>query len=1059
VPSTIPSSRLVRRHAAAAQAVEEETETYDNTPLLSSFQSDPDNGDRPKSGIPRRHEFVSPPWSYLPEAFNKSLLSGEITSPTDFRSTFELHKCQSGQLAQISTLEAIFVIYLTSAEPSQWAWLSGQLQHMVAAVDDAGPSAFRNDTPDLGNVMRAYCLAQLGQTTEARNALNLLRNRSERAVVHAIKGLVLLELNEPDGAQDEMSKAIRRGVTRSGAWMSKACLRAISLYLRQANQENAIGVMQKGGDQFLKLFYDKTRRNNVPKLTQMWSKWLSKVPASISTADSSYQGLRVQRIHFGLIAGDADRSREALELFINMKHQDAIRHNVLRNLMIKDVIALFRHLVAIDQIQAAMFVFNTIRENRPLVHDNLTACLFHLSESEVDVTHEMEQIWELINTIAEPSPVDRRSIARLYAGRGDLEATQAVYADWVAPAARADYQKNRYLLLAAVTGSHATEAIQYLKPVLHYKPDLIPFNQVLEMLIWIKQDEAALDLYGSISDYLPSDTTPDNRTYTSIISIYGRRRDPQGAEDTLQAMLAADVQPDAATWSALLNAYVESGDWSGVAGRWETIPEQYKKADSVIATGMKAMVLQSFPFSRVLSIFRSVEKPSTRHWALVLQSASESQNIEAMEALFQEMRSISQESPEAAKPNVYTWSIILHAYLRVNDVKKSQTIYDEMLAAGIVPTSITYSMIISSYAADGRSGTLQRAQEFAMSIYRLANLPDGQLRLASERGARGQVHENLLSPLVIAAGQAGQPELAGEYFDLVAEKETPSLPLYTQYLDAWRKAGDLHMVKAIWAELFALACRTVASQSSLSTRKTTTRTPENALCIPLSIVLITLGKEKRLLDIKETWNACRTAGFGFDSANFNHLAVSLAQSGDVEGAFDVVENVLIETEATEIDETPPPIPDATEPSFRPPNRRIENISNDSYHPDPGAEPLNALVSTTANDALWGPHFKTIAALDTLISQLETSESNRAWLGLMSEEAEAEEDSEGDGSPVELAQFDTCVRDSNTGQPKKTTAKGLLMKLNRKYSKAMALVMFHRRKQASLAQKKVTRKGQ
>jgi hypothetical protein len=231
------------------------------------------------------------------------------------------------------------------------------------------------------------------------------------------------------------------------------------------------------------------------------------------------------------------------------------------------------------------------------------------------------------------------------------------------------------------------------------------------------------------------------------------------------------------------------------------------------------------------------------------------------------------------------------------------------------------------------------------------------------------------------------------------------------------------------------------------------------LCIPLSIVLITLGKEKRLLDIKETWNAVRTAGFGFDASNFNHLAVSLAQSGDVEGAFDVVENVLIEAEATEIDDIRPTIPDATEPSFRPPNRRIENMSNDSYRPDVGAEPLNDLVSTTNNDTLWGPHFKTLATLDTLISQLETSESNRAWLGLMSEEAEAEEDSEGDGSPVELAQFDTCVRNANTGQPKKTTAKGLLMKLNRKYSKAMALVMFHRRKQASLAQKKVTRKSQ
>lgn len=972
---------------------------------------------------------------------------------------FETNKCQSGQLAQIATLEAIFVIYLSSAEPSQWAWLSGQLQHMVAAVDDAGPSAFRHDTPDLGNVMRAYCLTQLGQASEARHVLGLLRNRSERAVIHAIDGLVLLQLNDQDAAQEQMIKATRRGITRSGAWMSKACRRAISLYLRLATQEDGIGVMRNGGDQFLKLFYDKTRRNAVPRFTKMWSKWLSTVPASISIENSSYQGLRVQRIHFALIAQNAERNKDAFELFINMREHDQIRHNVLRHLAIQDVIALFRNLIADKQIQAAMYVFNEIREIRPLSHENLTTCLVHLSSSEVDVAQEMEQIWTLINAIAQPDSVDRRSMARLHSGRGDLQATQAVYADWVAPTDKADHQRNRYLLRAAVRGGHVDEALQYLKATLDYKPEINLFNQVLELLIRIKQDEDALDLYHHRSDYFPSDTKPDNHTFTSIIGIYGRRRDPQGAEDTLQTMLAANIEPDAATWSALLNAHVESGDWAGVVSRWETIPEEYSKANSVVATGMKAMVLQSFPFSRVHSIFRSIENPTSRHWALVLQSASDHKDFRALEALFHEMQTTSQEFSEAAKPNIFTWSIVLHTYLRADHAKKSQAIYDEMLSAGIVPTSVTYSMIISSYAADGRPGTLQRAQEFAMSIYRLANSSDGQWRLAAESGSRGQVHENLLSPLVIAAGQAGQPELAGEYFNLVAEKETPSLPLYTQYLDAWRKAGDLYMVKAIWAELFALACRTVANTPSLSTRKSTTRTPENALCIPLSIVLITLGKERRLLDIKETWNAVRTAGFGFDASNFNHLAVSLAQSGDVEGAFDVVENVLIEPEATEVDEPRPTIPDATEPAFRPPNRRLESGPVESYRPDAGAEALNALVPTTSNDTPWAPHFKTIATLDTLISQLETSESNRAWLGLMSEEAEAEEDGEGDGSPVELREFDTCVRDASTGQPKKTSAKGLLMKLNRKYSKAMALVMFHRRKQASLAQKKVNRKAQ
>jgi pentatricopeptide repeat protein len=927
---------------------------------------------------------------------------------------------------------------------------------MLAAVDDAGPSAFHNDTPDLGNVIRAYCLAKLGQTTDARNTLAALRNRSERAVIHVINGLVLFHLNDTQGAKEEMTKAIRRGVTRSGTWMSIACLRGISLYLRQASPVDVIEVMRKGGDQFLKLFFDKTRRNNVPKFTRMWSKWLANVPASISTANSSYQGLRVQRIHFGLIASDPERSRETLELFINMKNHDEIRHNVIRHLMIKDVIALFRHLVAINQVQAAMYVFDGIQQNRSLGHENLTACLSHLSTCEVDVSREMQQIWGLISAIGAPTSTDRRSMARLHARQGDLEATQKVYANFVAPSELGEQQQDRYLLRAAVRGGHADEAIRYLKPVLRSRPEIRYVNSVLDMLIRIKQDDRALELYQTLSDTLTSEIKPDNLTFTFLIGIHVRRRDPAGAESVLQTMSAANVEPDAAAWSSVLNAYVESGDWAGVASRWETIPEKFKKADSVVATGMKAMVLQALPLSRVLAVFRSIENPTSRHWALVLQSASDHQDWDAMEGLFQEMQSASQESPDAAKPTVYTWSIVLHAYLRANHVKKSQDIYDDMLSAGIVPTSVTYSMIISSYAADGRSGTLQRAQEFAMSIYRLASLPDAASRLARETGGRGQVHENLLSPLVIAAGQAGQPELAGEYFDLVAEKETPSLPLYTQYLDAWRKAGDLNMVQAIWAELFALACRTVASKPSLSTRKSTTRTPENALCIPLSIVLITLGKEKRLLDIKETWNSVRTAGFGFDASNFNHLAVSLAQSGDVEGAFDVVENVLIESqETTEVQTIArEPIQDATEPSFRPPNRRLENlpVASSTDQPDLDAPPLSELTTATPHDALWAPHFHTIATLDTLISQLESSESNRAWLGLMSEEAEAEEDSEGDGSPVELQGFNTCVRDSTTGQPKKTTAKGLLMKLNRKYSKAMALVMFHRRKQASLETK-------
>jgi pentatricopeptide repeat protein len=471
------------------------------------------------------------------------------------------------------------------------------------------------------------------------------------------------------------------------------------------------------------------------------------------------------------------------------------------------------------------------------------------------------------------------------------------------------------------------------------------------------------------------------------------------------------------------------------------------------------MVLKASPFSPVLSMFRDIEKPTAYHWALVLQSASDNRDLEATDALFHEMRSLSEQSTEAVKPTVYTWSILLHAYLRTHDAKRSQAVYDDMLASGIIPSSVTYSMIIRSYAGGGQSSTLERAEAFAMSIHRMINDPNTSSKILEEHGSRGQVHENLFSPLVVAAGQAGNPNLAGEYFDRVAEKETPSIPLFTQYLDAWRKAGDLHMVRSIWAELFALACRTVATGPTIPDRRSSpTRTPDNALCIPLSIVLITYGKEKRLLDIKETWESVRKAGFGFDVGNFNHLAVSLAQSGDVEGAFDVVENVLLESdEAVGVIPRRESTPNATDPASRPPNRRAEQQSANYDTLQRELDPfMLGLTMNAKSDTIWRPHFHTIATLDSLVSQLEDSRTGgpyRAWMGALAEEGEEDGDLEGDGagegSVVMLNEFGTYVKDPNNGQPKKTSSKGILTRLNRKYSKAMALVMFHRRKQAGL----------
>jgi pentatricopeptide repeat protein len=987
------------------------------------------------------------------------LAEGSITSPAQFRLEFEKLQCRSGQLARVATLEAVFSTFLRSAEPSQWAWLSGQLGHMLAAIADAGPSAFHHDVPDFGNSIRAYCLAVLGQEQEARAILDREGFRSRVAVDHGLRSLVSLELGDGERAKVEMIKTIRRGITGSGQFLTPTLVDCMERFVTRASDEDFLEVMRKAQGLLRQMLLDSTTRSKNPRLEQLWSDRIKSVPASLTVANNSTPGRLIHRFHWLAIAGLFTHCRDALELFKQSKHQDDLHH-----VRISDAFALFRNLLALGETEEAIEVLKTIHSVHTMSHEQLSPILYHLAKVEGTDGTAVEYLWDLISSSFEPTETDRIVVAKSRARLGKLEATIEVMPDNPTEESVL-YAKQRALLMASIKSRDVDSAERYLEAASAIKPTVKDHKHVIRLLVQLNECDRALKVYRGLRDH---GLEPDRYIYTSLLSMYARLRDPESARELLRSMLDAGVEPDGVTWGTMVNVYVESGAWESVAELWTEIPAEHRQHDSVLANYMKGLVLQATPYRLVMQMFQQISKPTAYHWALVLQSASDNGHLDTMDSVFRDMQHAAYDSPDAAQPTVYTWSILLHACLRRNLVQRSQTIYDEMLSTGIVPTSATYSMIIQSYARSKSQQSLERAEEFAMSIHRLvnANGSDSSAPLAAERSTRGGTNENLIGPLINAAARSGSPGRAAEYFDLVTENQKPSIPLFTQYLDAWRRAQDVSMVKYVWTELFALACQTIAKRPVASIRTTgPSRTPANALCIPLSIVLITFGKERRLMDIKETWNSVRSAGFGFDGHNFNHLAVSLAQSGDVEGAFDIVENVLLETEAAgeagsgAIDKSglvsmsADPVNPVDTP-FRPPNRRA------IYQPgeevtgalEVDLPPLDIVTPSSAHDAVWRPQFHTLATLDTLVSDLENAQSNRAWMGLAMSE-EAEEDAEGEGGVVMLNQLDTCVRDPNDGAPKKTNAKGLLMRLNRKYSKAMALVMFHRKKQGDLAKRK------
>lgn len=977
---------------------------------------------------------------------------------------------------------------------------------MLAAVQDAGQ--FHHDVSGIGNSIRAYCLAKLGQTDEAKGILEVAIGRNTLAVNHAIRSVGLMELGEADPARNEMANALRRGITRSERFFTATLADCFDLYVDQAKQDDILYISRKSGHSFRRFMLDAGSIKDHSTFVNAWNRWLANLPISALNSDDSAHAHFLRSHRMSLLLRDSRRLEcihDALALFTDIHDRGHID-----DLSRETCYRLVSTLCQSQLPEEATIVLSLVISNLPISSPLLTEIAKMYAKTHAKDDGTIERLWEAGQLGSKKSETDRIAMASIRAAKGDLPGVVKLFEGTPEPKIPSRHLgRYRAYLRAAINSRNLPAAEHYLSSIIKLRSDHKSFNSVLRMAVNMDEPHRALALF---SQFQEAGHTPDLIAHTTLIGMHARRGESDLADLLFDSMIEdKGIEPDATAWAALINAHLEAGNWDGVGERYERMPDEYRKHGDIVSISMKVLVLKGSPLSQVLNLFRTLEHPSPYHWSLMVQSASDHDDIRLMETLFREMESLGEASDTAYKPNVYVYSMLLHAYLKANEAEQSRDIYDEMLQKGIVPSSVTYSMIISSYANGTAHGSLQRAEEFAMSIHRLSRTSEDGATVSIDKGKRRRASpvENLLSPLVVAAGRAGNLQQAAENFEMIKKAGEPSIPMYSRYLDVWRKANEPSMVMKIWAEIFALGCRTIsitpASKSKSKSRRSRSseanvndahstssplipkRQPENALAIPLSIVLITLGRDNRLLDIRRVWDEVRNAGFGFDAANFNQLAVSLAQSGDVEGAFDVVENVLLDpsvtSQATGLGNFTPgasipfdkrsTIPDATEPAFRPPNRRYESMSTiDSAQSS--SLPIAGHLSSLLVDSTWRPNFRTLLTLDSVVYQLESNPDNRAWMGLVTTE-EADDDPDGEfygdggddtanttaagekhgevevgvdserGGVVALPGFGTYVRDPSDGRPKRTSARGLLMKLNRKYSKAMALVMFHRKK--------------
>ena len=1000
-------------------------------------------------------------WTQLPIDLHQRLVDVRFESVQDFRQIWREANCGPNQLASRENLVLVFDLLLKIGDEESWRWLA-QMMPLVVKLEKEMQEEVLVVAP-LAHAVLGYILAAFGNERAKEELEVAYRGFRELAKKYEISpsewaliGLGWAKLGEYDAARMTISFAVKERFSRTVSYCppnEAACFRAYRDLLPASRALNdLLYIFRTCRHQMQRvLFYPGRRLASTLAFVEIWYDALGALRRPFAWANDLLQEKRtgytrwtVTLLFFALAR--TSRIEETFQLWNLLKTNEFTIPSDASS-------KLAAALLEAGSPDRALEVYSPISTS----HAGLSRMLVAFTQANMidnakDVLHEITERFT-------PSRNDCQVLPRFAAAKGDVKATKGFLAETYGP--NVPREATQIMIYAYCGANDALGAEECLRGIL---PSIGEVNTILDLYADRVEPAPAVKLFNRLLD---AGIKPNVKTYTAVISLFAKLHDMDNVERLLEAMHANGVEPDGVLWAAVLNAEIGHGEWINAAKRWESFAPQIKAEPAVSAAILRAFVYVAAPTDLVMSLFRQLDRPGRHQWALAVQSACDNGDLELARDLYEEM-----DDRGDPKPDIYTMTILLHGYLRVNVGDSARLVYDEMLNRNLIPSSITYALIIRSFTAAQSQQSLEQGHDFAMSILKQAK----EGKLPEVGAARAEVVENVLTPLVIASGQMRQPEASKAYFDLGSNGRSPSIPYWSSLLDAYRRAGNVVKVLETWKAIFVYACEVAGNGGDFR------RSQSNILCIPLSMVLDTLSSDGRHAEVMDAWKSVRDAGFGFDSGNYNHYAVALARTGDLQSAFHVIERVVIprwdevrqrrdralreepdlpalapqdpsdasnspDSDPIKIDDTPVNIP------YAPPSRReafrFDNPFGSDADKNPESVAHRLLQTWRPSDILWRPSLLTMAILDQAYRDVEMAR-RMSQLATTADETEKDDDVEGVDRPskneeIPLESFGHVHAIDPDGERTRFTAATLLSRLNRRYPRTVKLLAAHRKR--------------
>ncbi len=507
---------------------------------------------------------------------------------------------------------------------------------------------------------------------------------------------------------------------------------------------------------------------------------------------------------------------------------------------------------------------------------------------------------------------------------------------------------------------------------------------------------------GKILDWMRDAKQPlSAHTATSVIAMLARKKDLHGAEGMFRRSVDEGIVPDRQMVTAIMNAHVEAGNWSGVISTFDYLKAAASEKRSpltvqILNTLLKAYVLAGAPWAVIGALHGYMKDTGTGAdaytYSLLIQAACDNGHMSTAHKWYDELRKRASTGQSHLRINIFALTILMAGWLKQADRKQAMQIYESMLRQGIQPTPITLYHIIKAYSDQKTRSSLETALAF---LQELMGSSSDKSWLATNRGYTNGLN-GLYGPLLTAYAQQKNPKRVEELIrDMERQGGRPSLGNLTALLDAYRRTSNLEGVRRTWSRIYDVALSSSTAASFLQTSNThETRSRGPILCVPLSIYLDALSSAGEHAEVVPTWKLLTDSGFTVDANNWNQLVVAAIRAGQPMRAFQILQDILIpqQRRAEQLrgrDENSVPashvsegddFTTGSEGSSRDKGRRAVNTRLEQRRltylmyklrqaPNDSATPLHAMYRISPAWSDWGAHPKVLELLLETLGRL------------------------------------------------------------------------------------------